>query len=213
MTTPLWPTDYNVSPDHCRDVLEGSYDVPYSPATPPVVLDLGANVGAFTLWASRRWPGCTIHAYEPHPGNFALLKRTVDTLEYPALVACHQVAVADIDGRAPLRMGGFNCGEWSLMCPTGKDPIDVQVIHATKLPHADVLKIDTEGAEVAILASLTYATRIREFSAVMIECHNGNWTAPLKVRMSENGFALVGENIHAEHRRELKWMRKEAKHE
>src|SRR5947207_3356176 len=63
------------------------------------VVDLGANVGAFSVWASRRWPGSTIHAYEPHPDTFAMLVRNVAGL---ANVVCHQEAVyPDAAGEQP----------------------------------------------------------------------------------------------------------------
>jgi len=57
-----------------REVLMGEYDAPYF-GERLRILDLGANIGAFSLWAQRRWPGSTITAYEPEPEAFALLER------------------------------------------------------------------------------------------------------------------------------------------
>jgi hypothetical protein len=74
--TRLWPAHFTVDPMHAADVLAGSYDIPFNPEKPPVILDIGANIGAFTSWAAKRWPGCVIHAYEPHPGNYAMLEET-----------------------------------------------------------------------------------------------------------------------------------------
>ncbi|CAA9539550.1 MAG: hypothetical protein AVDCRST_MAG79-1729 [uncultured Thermoleophilia bacterium] len=45
--------------------------------------NIGANVGAFTLWADLRRPGSTIHADEPHPGTFELPERNVRDLSRP----------------------------------------------------------------------------------------------------------------------------------
>jgi FkbM family methyltransferase len=207
MNAPLWPADYNVAPDHCRDVLvDGCYDVPFNPTTPPVILDLGANVGAFTRWASTRWPGCTIHAFEPHPGNFYLLTRTA-ALAIGSTVTCYQLAVAANAGKMMLDEGQFNCGEWSLLTRNGKSQVEVSVVLATSLPKADILKIDTEGCEAEIVASLLKAGRLPEFSAIMLECHSAKWVASFKARLAEAGFTLTGENIHGEHRREMKWVR------
>jgi hypothetical protein len=44
---------------------------------PPVVLDCGANIGMFSVWASRRWPGCRTIAVEPLPRNVELLERNL----------------------------------------------------------------------------------------------------------------------------------------
>lgn len=202
-----WPEDYGVAPDHCADVLAGSYDVPLQFATPPVVIDLGANVGAFAKWAAGRWPGALIHCYEPHPKNFALLCRTVAALPIPDLVTCRNVAVSDRAGKMALYAGQYNCGEWSLAERPGAEMVEVDVIDARDLPRGDILKIDTEGAEVNILWALSQAKRLAEFSAIMIECHNGAWVEPLIVRVCEAGFALHGKRVLAPHRHELKWLR------
>jgi FkbM family methyltransferase len=211
---PLWPESYGLHPDHCRDVVEGgSYDVPFNPSSPPTILDLGSNVGGFVRWAVKRWPGCTIHAYEPCPSNFKLLERTVEDLidvsDDVVRVLLHQQAVAGHACRAVLQAGEFNCGEWSLMMPevAGRERVEVDVIAATDLPQADVLKIDVEGAEIAVLAALTLAGRISELSAIMMETHNDDWIAPIKANMAKAGFTLTGEAHPHLNRAELKFVR------
>ena len=47
----------------------------------PVILDIGANIGAFALWAIGRWPGCRLHCYEPLPANFDMLRQNLAHLE------------------------------------------------------------------------------------------------------------------------------------
>jgi len=42
----------------------GMHSIDFPPRT---VLDIGANVGLFSLWAAHNFPGATIHAYEPNP--------------------------------------------------------------------------------------------------------------------------------------------------
>lgn len=205
-----WPKSYGLHPNHCRDVLEGSYDVPFNPSTPPIVIDLGANVGAFTRWAVKRWPGCAVHAYEPCPANFKLLTETVHELMDPqANVVLHQKAVAGHACRAPLQAGEFNCGEWSLVMPevAGRERVEVDVMAAMDLPKADVLKIDTEGCEVAILAALTLAGRIKEFSAILMEVHNPDWVKPICVRLKEAGFTMTGHSSPYPNRDELKFVK------
>jgi FkbM family methyltransferase len=48
---------------------------PLPPA--PVVFDVGANIGMFSLFALTEWPGARVFAFEPVPDVFALLKRNV----------------------------------------------------------------------------------------------------------------------------------------
>ncbi len=207
-----WPKSYGLPENHCRDVAEGSYDCPYSPATPPRVLDLGANTGMFTRWAVKRWPGCDVVAYEPCPSNFVLLNRTVSELLKPEeaeRVLTKRFAVAGHACRAPLQAGEFNCGEWSLVMPpvAGRETVEVDVIAATDLPRGDVLKLDVEGCEVACLAALQMAGRLTEFSVVVMETHNDEWITPIKLNMKKSGFTLVGEATPYPNRAELKFMR------
>jgi len=207
-----WPKSYGLHPNHCRDVLEGSYNVPYDPATPPTVIDLGANVGAFTRWAVERWPRCTVHAYEPCPANFKLLQETVsdfDQNDEDIDVHLHNVAVAGHACRATLQAGEFNCGEWSLMMPPveGREKVEVDVISALELPKADVLKIDTEGCELLILATLDYDKRLPEFSAIMLETHSDEYVPIVKANLARAGFTLTGEARPHLNRGELKFVR------
>ena len=213
---PNWPADF-IGPDlpanHCFDVLAGSYEIPYEPKSPPVILDLGANVGAFARWASVRWPEATIYCYEPHPGNFAKLERTVKGLN--ANVHLRNQAVLNKADKMTLTAGQFNCGEHSLCAEpgSGRPSVEVEVIDAATLPKADILKIDTEGAELAILDSRQKAGRLAEFSAVMLEYH-AELIAPMVTKMLLGaGFKACGARVHSQHRGELKFVRADCVHE
>ncbi|WP_433607232.1 FkbM family methyltransferase [Dactylosporangium sp. CA-139114] len=58
----------------------------------PVVFDVGANIGMFTLFAADRWPGARIFAFEPAPGTFEVLRRNVG--RRPGVRACN-IALGD----------------------------------------------------------------------------------------------------------------------
>src|SRR5688500_13610795 len=47
------------------EVLSGEYESGFS-GSGLTVLDIGANVGSFAIWAGMRWPQSTVHCYEPH---------------------------------------------------------------------------------------------------------------------------------------------------
>jgi hypothetical protein len=57
-----------------KDVLEGEYEAHYD-GKGLDILDVGANVGSFALWASARWPGSHVTSFEPHPETFKLMKQ------------------------------------------------------------------------------------------------------------------------------------------
>jgi FkbM family methyltransferase len=141
-----------------REVLAGEYESGYV-GEQLRVLDIGANVGAFSIWAAHRWPGSTIQAYEPNPSTFALLQ--TNTRRYP-MIRCHNAAVYPspgpeeefffrgvADGQAGLV--GELCDTFASEALRQGERIKVPVTHPRDLPPADVVKIDVEGAEATIV--------------------------------------------------------------
>jgi len=112
----LWPPEFltvGIKPDHCKDVLEGCYDIPFEHPH-PVILDIGANIGAFAKWARGRWPNALIHCYEPEELNHVMLRRTLDALPSKDRAIPHRVGVMDKRDRLMLFPGKFNRGEFSV---------------------------------------------------------------------------------------------------
>ena len=138
-------------------MLAGSYDVPgLEFSSPPVILDIGANIGAFTVWASARWPGSQILAFEPHPDHVALLKMNAEGTpeDQPVDVTIFEGAVVGEDGpRIMLFDGGPNhgCASVYQLGEQRQTGHLVDRILARELPPAHVLKLDTEGCEREIL--------------------------------------------------------------
>ena len=137
---------------HIAKIFEGEYEIPFNHPNPKII-DVGANVGGFSLWAKYRWPGASIDAYEPVLDNFKLLEKNARSVKS---ITCHKQAVAKTSGTRKIYYGKHNPGECSFhkgheQTDNGED---VQTIAASKLPECDIMKIDTEGAEVEIVENL-----------------------------------------------------------
>ena len=138
-------------------VLAGEYEAGYS-GSGLRILDIGANVGAFSVWATMRWPDSDVFAYEPHPGTFSMLEfntrplprvHAVNAAVYPSDEAQLQLVQRyDGDGESTLSQYA-SYFDSEVGCA-----VDVEVVHPHALPRADVVKIDVEGAEVEILRHL-----------------------------------------------------------
>lgn len=184
-------------------VLTGEYDIPLSFRHKATILDLGANVGAFSIWATHRWPGCEVYAYEPHPDNVAVLVKNLRA--YPN-VRVHPVGVGN-PGIRPLFTGKHNCGEHSFHtvknnpAPIGQH---IEVIDPLTLPEADILKMDIEGCEIEVLPKLLGAGRI--YGAVLFEYHNEEIRRELDLMLKD--YVLVGSEIYTPERGTVKYMRK-----
>jgi FkbM family methyltransferase len=57
------------------ELVRGSYPVP--PFTPQSIVDAGANIGLFSIHASRYFPKARLTCYEPDPSNFVQLKKNL----------------------------------------------------------------------------------------------------------------------------------------
>lgn len=211
----LWSPEFlaaGISPDHCDDVLAGCYDIPlnFSVEKPPVILDLGANIGAFVRWAVSRWPGCMLHCYEPDPANFALLERTIATIApEQSTIHANNCAVFDRVAKMKLHLAVTNCGAHSFfnLGEQGAQSVDVSTISAASLPRADILKLDVEGAEMVILLALNDVGRLGEFSAIVLEYHSESVGLAIKQLIVAQGFTITGEKRHEKHRGELRFVK------
>lgn len=193
---------HNIPPFQCpkdmwpfmQPILNGiEYDVPiYNGDIPLRVLDLGANIGAFSVWASYRWPGCQIHAYEPHPETFKILAAN---MKHYLNVTAHEWAIGapTPSGMRALLDGKNNSGEASFFVnPSSKGTgIHVEVRDPLSLPEADILKMDIEGCEVEVLEPLIHSGR--KFLAVMFEYHRANDRRILDLLL--NDYYLTGSKV------------------
>lgn len=205
MSEYFWPADYGVAPDHCGDVLRGSYDVPLT-IKAPRILDIGANVGAFCIWAQKRWPDCTIYAYEPHPGTFGLLQKTMAAHWWKEMEA-RPVGVSEKAARVKISSGPNNIGEASVLTDYGTASFEVDLIDAATLPDADILKVDTEGCEALIIRRLAEVGKLKKFSAVMMETHGPADCDWIMAKMKESGFTVTKRNQWHANRCELCYVR------
>jgi FkbM family methyltransferase len=102
-----------------------------------------------------------VHAFEPEPGNCELLRANA---ALTPRIQVHPLALGAEDGELTLfhsdsetNLGGYSSHETGI---DAKRSISVPVRHAGRalaglgVTHADVIKIDTEGAEWEILTSL-----------------------------------------------------------
>ena len=143
------------------------------------VIDIGGHLGFFSLYASLINPTVPIYSFEPHAGNFELMKKNLKE-NHIKNVTAKNVAVSDKVGKAELRISqeDLNHSLTHAIEPTG----EVQEVQTTTLErifekndigHCDLLKIDCEGSEYALI----YATPDKIFdkiSAIFLEYHE--WT-------------------------------------
>ena len=121
--------------------------------------DVGANLGVFTLFASKLvGPSGRVVAFEPVPENAEVLRTNLALNECKNVLVLEK-AVSEQRGTATLHLSS-QCGCHSLVSqPPGATArtISVETIplqDVNELADIDLLKIDVEGAELTALRSL-----------------------------------------------------------
>jgi FkbM family methyltransferase len=116
------------------------------------VLDVGANVGIYTLLAAKR--GARVFAIEPDPRNVELLRHHVHLNGFDDRVTIFPIAVGDQEGTVTLFRAPGNSGHSNLF--EGVDPVRVpcKTIDSLGLPPIDVCKMDIEGNELRALQGM-----------------------------------------------------------
>lgn len=128
-----------------------------------VVVDIGANIGYFTMVTAHRvGPSGHIYAFEPVDSNFDLLTRSVRENRFEQWVTAERAAISDVAGDQMLVLGKdrANSGGGHLVASgdTGGDnPHDLIHIKTVVLDDYPLkrpvrfVKIDVEGAELLAL--------------------------------------------------------------
>jgi FkbM family methyltransferase len=123
------------------------------------VVDVGANVGYFTLLAARAvGAGGRVYAFEPEPRNLELLRRSVEVNGFAGWVHVSEKAVLDTTGSAILHMpddshGGAPSlfGGWPRQVAVQTVSLDEFFSEGTRV---DAVKLDVEGSESCIFSGM-----------------------------------------------------------
>jgi FkbM family methyltransferase len=165
-----------------------------------VVLDIGANVGAYTLvFANWVGPNGRVYAFEPAPDARAGLITHVRLNHLDDRVEVSDAALSSGVGRAAF--GLHPSGGASSLQVHSVDRAQVIEVPSETLDHfcasrrrpPDVIKIDVEGAELDVLRG-GRETLARPGIQVFVEFHPAVWAssgigrADIEEELSRNGF-------------------------
>jgi len=140
------------------------------------IVDIGANMGSFAVYAAQNCPDATIFCYEPQQENFEFLTRNIlaNSLEYR--VSAFKCAVASTSEQR--KIGIAESPTHSLLSSTVGTATQTvrcttlnEIIVSQKLKGIDFLKINCEGAEYEILESCSRADFDRILN-IRLEYHN-----------------------------------------
>lgn len=144
------------------------------------ILDIGANIGLYTLLLSRLTGSSgRVFAFEPEPNLFSALRKNCSK-NRAVNVMPFQCAAGDYNGRATFRRASLNSGD-NRLGPAGPDAqlIDVEVARLDDLlrvPRVQFIKLDVQGHEFAALSGLEQLLAVSPNVRVLFEF----WPAGLR---------------------------------
>jgi FkbM family methyltransferase len=167
-----------------------------------VVLDIGANIGYFTLiFARLTGSNGKVYAFEPDPSSFDLLRRNVDINGYKNVVL-ELKAVSNTISEAYLQKDRFNNLDHRIVQESkSSDDILVKTISLDDYPpllhtSVDFVKLDIQGAEAMaldgmknILSRSKQVKILTEFWPMGLERFAGGAVGYLQ-RLDRLGFVL-----------------------
>jgi FkbM family methyltransferase len=174
-----------------------------------VFLDVGANVGFYTLPMARRaaLDGGRVYAFEPHPSNFSRLEHNVARNHLEHVVTLLEVALSSQAGEAELTMRedfaqGSETGNASIYIdheaerafPTVRiTTVALDDLYGATVPRVDIIKLDIEGHEDVFLSGAR-RTISEERPIIMTEVNKEYYR-----RRGVDLYGKIRENLSAEY--------------
>lgn len=177
-----------------HQIADGEYNLDgYVPRHGDRVVDVGANIGVFALWAARR--GARVVSYEPAPETFSCLARNVNG---HAVRAVRAAVVGSGYGRSTVSLflhpeRSTRNSVFAREIESGVELTDAVEVPAVPLEEVlrdgcDLLKVDCEGAEFEMFDQ-TSDQALRKASRILLEFHrSAGQPSTLITRLQEAGF-------------------------
>lgn len=183
------------------ETIFANQDYAFESATPrPLVMDCGSNVGLSVLYQKITHPDCRVVAFEPDPVTFAMLEKNV-AAQGLRDVQLHNRAVFSAAGPVDFHYDPAEPGSVCMSLRSERMPAATQTVEAVALSsfidgEVDFLKLDVEGAEMAVLEEVARSGKLRLIREMAVEYHHH--MAPTEDCFSEmlrlledNGFGYV----------------------
>jgi len=183
--------------------------LPLSPQDVHLVVDVGAFTGHYALHAAQSYPNATIVAFEPTPTSAKKFRENMADLE--SRVTLHECALSEKDSRSQLHVTTTSAAnslhsqsrEHAEQNPhvrqVGRTDVSVRTLDGMLSTNdtVDILKIDVEGEELAVLHGGVGALARTRFVIIEISLARDNDPSEQAVfkifsLLQQAGFGLYG---------------------
>jgi FkbM family methyltransferase len=166
-----------------------------------IVVDIGANVGVFSLFTASQSPNASIYSYEPIKSNYAILQNNIKNNGFLDRIKAYNKGVAAVPGQRRIYVSSSPSHSFTQSFASQESEIIEcttleNLIRDNNLSKIDVLKLNCEGAEYEILYSASKALEIvrdirMEYHILEDEQHR---IEPLTAYLVSIGFSITNIN-------------------
>src|SRR5919106_3255936 len=182
----------------------------FTPKEGDVVVDIGANIGRYTIISSKRvGTNGKVVAIEAHPGNFEMLNRNIKLNRLTNVIPLNYAAYSKetkVKLYVPDEESGYTIYH-TLMERTGKKFVEVDAITLDYLllqlngiregvVEVNWIKIDVEGVEFEVLKGATNVLSKSKDIALLIEVHGIDNYRPLIEFLNSYNFIVEFEKTY-----------------
>jgi FkbM family methyltransferase len=181
-TTPSLSTKWRVDTLFEKEPVTIEWIAQFQPGE--VLVDVGANVGMYTIWAART-RGARVYAFEPESLNYALLNRNIVANKLEAQVIAYCAAISDRSGFGELHLSQFMAGGSCHALDENLGPFHRpfrpvytqgcvsatldELVAAGKVPPPHFIKIDVDGFEPKVVRGAAQTLRAGSVRSLLIE--------------------------------------------
>lgn len=158
-----------------------------------VIVDCGANIGAFSLFASQMAPHSRIFAIEPFPSTYRGLCEILESNRLNQRVTALNVAVVGVprsvmmDDREGVASHSRRISEGVGVNVRGMSL--EQIMEEQGLDEIDLLKVDIEGAEYELVRD-TPISALRKMRRIGLEYHRNGNPGDIFEKLKSAGFRI-----------------------
>ena len=169
-----------------------------------VMVDVGANVGMYTLWAAVT-RGVRVYAFEPESQNYALLNRNIVLNSLADRIGAFCLALSDMAGLSRLHLSEFVAGS---SCHSRGEEVDFKhepmraafsqgcvsarlddLVADGAIAEPDYIKIDVDGFEPKVIAGARSILQGGKLRSLLIEVNqNLSDHRAMVAQLNELGF-------------------------
>lgn len=161
-----------------------------------VVVDIGANIGVFSLYAASQ-KARKVYAYEPNLKTYELLTHNIAQNNLEAVIIPTRLAVTDTDGgtvKFPIQSSVGN----KILAEGAVEDFETvstttleHILHTHDIDTLDLLKVDCEGSEYQIVESAQTPV-LKKLNKIVMEYHEGPVQEMITLLLKQ-GFKLTRE--------------------